>query len=136
MNSRWSRWVLAVCWLGASAAVASETRPLMVGWATADITPPRPVALVGQLHKRISTGVRDPLVATVLSLELPGGEKPEQAILVACDLALIPRQIQQRLQERIRTQLPEFDSAKLFLNATHTHTAPASLTALSRAFTT
>jgi hypothetical protein len=76
------------------------------------------------LHKRISTGVRDPLAATVLSLEAPGGDKPEQAILVACDLLLIPRQIQQRLQERIRTQLPEFDSAKLFLNATHTHTAP------------
>jgi hypothetical protein len=124
MKSHWSRWVLAVCWLAASAGAQSQTKPLMVGWATADITPPRSVALIGQLHKRISTGVRDPLTATVLSLEAPGGDKPEQAILVACDLLLIPRQIQRRLQERIRAQLPEFDSAKLFLNATHTHTAP------------
>ena len=76
------------------------------------------------MHKRISTGVRDPLTATVLALEAPGGDKPEQAILVSCDLLFIPRQIQQRLQERIRAQLPDFDSAKLFLNATHTHTAP------------
>ena len=124
MNLRWSRWVLVVGWLAASAAVASQSGPLMVGWATADITPPRPVALIGQLHKRISTGVRDPLAATVLALEAPGGDKPEQAILVACDMLFIPRQIQQRLQERIRVQLPEFDSAKLLLNATHTHTAP------------
>lgn len=124
MNSRWSRWVIALCWLAVSATASSQTRPLKVGWATADITPPRPVALIGQLHKRISTGVRDPLTATVLSLEAPGGDKPEQAILVACDLLLVPRQMQQRLQERIRAQLPEFDSAKLFLNATHTHTAP------------
>ena len=105
-------------------ASASQTRPLKVGWATADITPSRPVALIGQLHKRISTGVRDPLAATVLALEAPGGDMPEQAILVACDMLFIPRQIQQRLQERIRAQLPEFDSAKLLLNATHTHTAP------------
>ena len=107
-----------------AAAAASQTRPLLVGWATADTTPPRPVALVGQMHKRISTSVRDPLAVTVLALEAPGGDKPEQAILVACDLVAVPRQIQQRLQERIRAQLPEFDSAKLFLNATHTHTAP------------
>ena len=107
-----------------AAAAASQMRPLMVGWATADTTPPRPVALVGQKHERISTSVRDPLAVTVLALEAPGGDKPEQAILVACDLVAIERQIQQRLQERIRTQLPEFDSAKLFLNATHTHTAP------------
>ena len=109
---------------GEIAAAASQKRPLMVGWATADITPPRPIALIGQMHKRISTSVRDPLTAAVLALEAPGGDKPEQAILVACDLLFSPRQIQQRLQERIRAQLPEFDSAKLFLNATHTHTAP------------
>jgi len=97
---------------------------MLVGWATADITPPRPVALIGQLHKRISTGVRDPLTATVLALEAPGGNKPEQAILVSCDLLFIQRQIQQRLQEKVRGQLTEFDAAKLFLNATHTHTGP------------
>ena len=98
-------------------------QPLLVGWATADITPPKPVALIGQLHKRISTGVRDPLTATVLSLEAPGSA-PEQAVLVSCDLLFIQRAIQERLQERIRTQLPDFDSRKLFLNATHTHTGP------------
>jgi len=107
-----------------AAAAASQTRPLMVGWATADITPPRPVALIGQLHKRISTGVRDHLTATVLALEAPGGDQSGQGILVSCDLLLIQHQIQHRLQERIRAELPEFDSTRLFLNATHTHTGP------------
>jgi sugar phosphate isomerase/epimerase len=108
---------------GIAAKQAEEVQPLQIGWATTDITPPKPVALIGQLHKRISTGTRDPLTATVLSLETRGAA-PEQAILVSCDVLFIPRQIQQRLQERIRTQLSDFDSRKLFLNATHTHTGP------------
>jgi alpha-L-arabinofuranosidase len=109
------------------AGEVNHRRPLSVGWATADITPTRPVALVGQLYKRISTGVRDPLTATVLALETQGGDKPEQAILVSCDLLFVQRAIQQRLQEKVRLQLPELDSAKLFLNATHTHTGPGLL---------
>ena len=106
-----------------AAQTADVEQPLRIGWATTDITPPKPVALIGQLHKRISSGVRDPLTATVLSLETRG-KAIDQAILVSCDVLFIPRQIQQRLQERIRTQLPDFDNRKLFLNATHTHTAP------------
>lgn len=97
---------------------------LMVGWSSANITPPKPVALIGQLHKRVSTGVRDPLTATVLALETADGGKTEQAILVACDLLFIQRLVQERLQQTIRAELPDFDSAKLFLNATHTHTGP------------
>jgi sugar phosphate isomerase/epimerase len=108
---------------GIAAKQADALQPLQVGWTTTVITPPKPVALIGQLHKRISTGARDPLTATVLCLETRGST-PEQAILVSCDVLFIPRQIQQRLQERIRTLLPDFDSRKLFLNATHTHTGP------------
>ncbi len=97
--------------------------PLHAGWAMTDITPPKPIALTGQLHKRISTGVRDPLTATVLALETRGAA-PDQAILVSCDILLIRIEIQRRLQEMIRSQLPDFDPRKLFVNATHTHTGP------------
>ena len=108
-----------------AAGQAGRGQPLFVGWATADITPPKPVALIGQLHKRISTGVRDPLTATVLALETrsESGEK-EQAVMVSCDLLFIQRAVQQQLQERTRAQLPDLDARKLFLNATHTHTGP------------
>ncbi len=99
--------------------------PLFVGWASADITPPKPIALVGQLHKRISTGVRDPLTATALALESRApGAKPEQALLVSCDVLFIQRAVRQRIQENLRSQLPDFDPSKLQLNATHTHTGP------------
>lgn len=103
----------------------AQEHPLSVGWASIDITPEKPVALVGQLSKRISQGVLDPLTATVLALETRGenGER-EQAILVSCDICMIQRAVQERLRERVKAAIPDFDADKLFMNATHTHTAP------------
>ena len=97
---------------------------LHIGWAVADITPDKPVALVGQLHKRISLSVQDPINATVLALETKGdnGTK-EQAIMVSCDLLFIRAQTQKKLQDVIAQRLTEFDPSKLFLNATHSHTS-------------
>lgn len=127
-------WTLAACRLGAAeggpdlkpiAAASATAQPLSVGWAQADITPPRPVALIGQLHKRVSQGVKDPLTATVLALETRTGNDPvEQAMLVSCDLLWVRQEIQERLRARIAARLPEFNVNKLLLNATHTHTAP------------
>lgn len=105
-----------------------KEQTLLAGWATADITPPKPIALIGQLHKRISTGVLDPLTATVLAIEADDDSgHAEQAIMVSCDLLFIRQSVQQRLQERIRTQVTDFDCTKLFLNATHTHDGPGFL---------
>jgi hypothetical protein len=134
VNMRITRldWVLAgVVLVCAQAVFAREdTKPealgLRVGWASADITPPRPVALVGQLHKRISTGVRDPLTATALAMDTLDGEgQGDQAILVSCDVLFIQRAVQQRVQEAVHARLPEVAARKVFLNATHTHTGPA-----------
>lgn len=98
---------------------------LHVGWARTDITPDRPVALVGQLHKRISQRVRDPLTATALALETrTANGSIEQAIMVSCDVIYIREAIQSRLREVIKSRITDFDPEKLFLNATHTHTAP------------
>lgn len=98
---------------------------LRVGWASVDITPDKPVALVGQLHKRISKRVRDPLTATALALETRGDNgQREQAIMVSCDVVYTRKAIQEKLRQIVRPKLPDFDVEKLFLNATHTHTAP------------
>jgi hypothetical protein len=99
---------------------------LYIGWAVADITPPGPVALTGNLSKRISEGVHDPLNATVLAIETRGGDgRKEQAIMVSCDLLFIRAQTQKKLQGIIaERKLPDFDASKLFLNATHTHSGP------------
>jgi len=99
--------------------------PLDVGWASVDITPNKPVALIGQLSKRIARSTLDPLTATVLALESRGEEENrEQAIMVSCDVLYIRKPIQERLRDLVKPQIPDFDVCKLFLNATHTHTAP------------
>lgn len=98
---------------------------LFVGWAVADITPEKPVALVGQLHKRISAAVQDPLNATVLAIETRGKNgKKEQAIMISCDVLFIRAQTQKKIQSEVSKELADFDASKLFLNATHSHTAP------------
>jgi len=99
--------------------------PLFAGWASTDITPPQPVALVGQFHKRISVGVRDPLTATALALETRGPDgRREQALMISADLIIMERVIQDRLRAMLKLRLPDFDSTKVLLFATHTHTAP------------
>jgi len=115
--------------LSGSIAGAAEAEPsgqglLHVGWAGVDVTPERPVALIGQLHKRISERVRDPLTATALDIETRGGGSSEQAILVSCDLLYIRKSVVERIREVLKTRLPDFDADKLTLNATHTHTGP------------
>ena len=82
-------------------------------------------ALIGQLHKRISQKVRDPLTATALALEMQAEDgRREQALLISCDLLYIRKPIQDRLRQAVKAQLPDLDVEKLFLNATHTHTGP------------
>ena len=107
---------------GATVCAAGET---LIGSASVSITPDRPVALSGQMMTRVSTGVRSPVTATALALESREGEKPlDQAVLVSCDLVAIDPAILAGVREKIRADLPEFDSAKLVISATHTHTAP------------
>lgn len=101
---------------------------LHIGWAQVDITPQKPVALVGQLYKRISQGVMDPLTATALALETRKADgSVEQAIMVSCDVVYTRKAVSDRLKDAVKSRIADFDSDKLFLNATHTHTAPGFL---------
>jgi hypothetical protein len=107
------------------AEAAAPEHELSVGWAAADITPPKPVNLQGQMHKRISKEVKDPITATILALESGAKDGPkEQAVLISCDLASIWKIAQDAVRQRVKARLPDFDSDKLFLSATHTHTGP------------
>lgn len=117
---------VAIVMTSVFSAMAADEAPLYVGWATTDITPPKPVPLAGQLGPRISQRVDDPLTATAMALETRtnDGKAVDQAILVSCDLCFIPGLVQKELQDRVKARLKGFDAAKLFLNATHTHTAP------------
>ena len=114
-----------------SAAGQADAGQLLIGAASENITPSQPVALCGQRGARIAREVESPVTATALALELRDGDKVlDQAMMVSCDLVAIEANLQERLRSRVKPLLPDFDVRKLFLNATHTHTAPVMLEGL------
>ena len=111
--------------LAASGALGAE---LWIGAATGDITPDGPVPLTGYRSVRISKSVHSRCQANVLAIEAREGDRVvDQAILVSCDLCVIRPGIQEGFRRRVADRLPGFDINKLFLAATHTHTAPVLL---------
>ena len=113
--------VLALVWLALPASAAE----LWVGGATVDITPDKPVPLDGFRGMRISKKPATPITANALALESREGDKVlDQAIMVSCDIIAIRDGIAEKVREKLKSRLPDFDLTKLFLNGTHTHSAP------------
>ena len=102
-----------------------EMTGIQIGWAIEDITPDGPALLFGQYYERKSTYVQSPL--KIIACAIESSEENgfvEQAIMVSMDLLCPTTALQNSLKNVIRDQLPDFDCRKLFLNATHTHSAP------------
>ena len=102
------------------------SQKMLIGWSQKDITPLEPSLLAGQLYERIAEKVRDPITATVLALESldNNGIILEQTIMISCDLLLVEKHLLEGLRKGLESILPDFDSRKLFIFATHTHTGP------------
>jgi len=94
---------------------------LQMGWAVRNMTPNRAAMVQGQMHRRIAKEAMDPLLVTALAIE--GGDPPDCAILISCDLACISDGLQRAVRERLGPRLPSVPAAKILLNATHTHTS-------------
>ena len=88
---------------------------IRIGWAQTDITPDRPIYVIGQLYSRISSYVHDPLTATCLVLE--NGQ--EQMILVSADMPGVPTMHISRILERL--DAPGLDRSRVVFSAIHTH---------------
>lgn len=102
-----------------------QAADLLIGAASISITPDQPVALSGQMRTRIARDVESPVMAEVIALESRDGDKVlDQAIMVACDLVAIREGVLEKTRERLAGMIEDFDGKKLFLSATHTHTAP------------
>ena len=107
-----------------------DTGNMYIGWASADITPDKPVLLIGQMYARISEGVRDPLTVTALAIESGTGPSSEKAIMISCDLVCISDaftekdNLRENVRELLKVSLPELRPEQIIINATHTHTAP------------
>jgi len=100
---------------------------LRVGSAKTDITPPLPVALAGQFNTRIAKTVESPVMAAAVAIEKTDadGKTIDQAVMVTCDLVAIREGILQKLRKEIAARNIEgLNPRKIFLSATHTHTAP------------
>ncbi len=109
----------ALCQLSALCLQGNE---LLVGGASVSITPKLPVALTGQMRTRIAKTVESEVTATVLALETKhDNQSIDQVIMVSCDLVAIREGIIEKVRERLKDQIPDFDTNKIFLNATHTH---------------
>ena len=98
---------------------------LMVGWDRQDITPHQPVELMGQYYQRISSNVRDPLTVTALALEQTTASGVEQAVMVSVDVVGLDYAFLKAVRAAVRGQAPGLKPEMIFLNATHTHCAPA-----------
>ncbi|NLF72785.1 MAG: hypothetical protein GX575_27435 [Candidatus Anammoximicrobium sp.] len=120
----WATALIGV-WLSLATTLPAAAAELWIGGATVEITPDRPVALDGQRNARISRKVETPLSATALALQSRDGDKAgDEAILVSCDLVAIRPGILDKVRQKVKSRLPDFDLSKLSLGATHTHTAP------------
>ncbi len=122
----------AISGLPVAAARADGEGTLRLGWASADITPEGSVLISGQLHARVSEGVRDPITATALALESVRGDQPVRFVMVSCDLITISEDILATVRKHLRRDLPDLDPTSVMLFATHTHSAP--LTSLRRRY--
>ncbi len=122
-----SRYFRTICTLMAAFAISSPIlgAELFVGVASTDVSPEEPASLAGQNHLRISKGIESPLTTNVVVVESRNGEESlDLAIMVSCDIAIIPADLLTLVREEVSKQLPDLDTAKIFLFATHTHTAP------------
>ena len=108
---------------------AEQAGPLRLGWASADLTPEKPVVLTGFSRARVSEGVLDPITATVLAIEsVRDGAPAGMVIMVSCDLISISDELRDRVRGKVEKSLPEIDADNVVLNGTHTHCGPETRT--------
>ncbi|MBR5507948.1 MAG: hypothetical protein IKV88_07885 [Clostridia bacterium] len=92
---------------------------ILIGWAEESIVPEKKVSLAGQFFERISEYVESEITVTAMAVESNG----EQMILVSADITSISDNQLDIAREKLKAILPGFDTRKLIVAATHTHTS-------------
>ncbi|MCP4640939.1 MAG: hypothetical protein GY851_10920 [bacterium] len=126
-----SETVLACCAVVLATLIcagSAQAATLHVGASSVSITPDKPVALCGQMHTRVAREVESEVQANALALESRDGDQVlEQAIFVASGVAYITPDLRTKALEAVGARIPDFDTSKLILSGTHTHTGPVML---------
>ena len=131
MNSIRNAILVCACYLvtlhhATGAEGARRSGRLSFGWASENIVPPKPVALAGQYHTRISGEAHDPITVTALAIETRDQQGViDQVVWVSCDLVGIRKKSVENVRKLVAPSLPDLDAMKIVISATHTHTAPA-----------
>ncbi len=94
----------------------TKTRWLNIGWAQINITPTRPVYIIGQMYQRVSQYVHDPISATALVMD--NGD--EQAIFISADMTEVPSHALEAVRKNL-VVYEDLDFNKISLHVTHTH---------------
>jgi predicted neutral ceramidase superfamily lipid hydrolase len=92
---------------------------MLVGTAWEEITPNRPMPLMGQLHERIATHTRDPLTVNAVVFE----SGSVQVAIVSVDVCVIPPELASEVQQ-LCAERTGIDAHSVIIAATHTHVAP------------
>ena len=96
---------------------------LMIGWSEADITPETDkfISLAGQYYVRLSKEIHSRLKTVAVAFSSGN----EHFLLAAMDNGGVAEVFQKAVREAVVKLEPAIDPEKIFINAIHTHTAPA-----------
>jgi neutral ceramidase len=115
--------------IGAAAPLAGAPAgaELRLGVGAVKITPPPGAPMAGYYYNRAADGVHDDLWAKAMVLELG----TTRAALVACDISGLPRPVVEEAR-RLIERGSGIAAESVMISATHCHTGPVVLTAVSR----
>jgi len=112
---------------GAAVASAREPKPFRAGAYAMDITPTWfPIVVNGHFQPRYAEKAEDPLHARCVVLD----DGAEQVAIVVVDSCVIGRELMDEAK-RLAHEATGIPTDRMFLSATHTHSAPASIGALN-----
>lgn len=102
----------------------TQAADLYIGAASVDITPVMPSAVDGQMKLRIATTIESPITANVIVIESKEASRSLGiTVLISCDLVTIPTELRDMVRKEMKQRVPDFDTQKIIINATHTHTS-------------
>lgn len=93
---------------------------IKIGWSEVNITPDKPVALVGQFAERISQYIEKPITATAFAVE----SEQEQMVLCSTDLVGVSATFCATVRQKLMDNQVGLDPQKVIISAIHTHTGP------------
>ena len=98
-------------------------KKFMIGWSEEDITPvtEKKIALYGQYYARTATEIHSRLKTVAVAISYGN----EQFLTASLDLVNFQQDFHRKIRAAVHELNPEIKSENIFLNAIHTHCAPA-----------